>query len=107
MPGIKTITIVVPALLAAAGTYAAPFQTRGMDNIIHQCNHNFAYASSLSPVGPFYWCRAPTTETNWILHDRYTFDDGPYDWNTDLVNKFDSVGGKTTFCSFHIPIREK
>ena len=64
MPGIKTIPLVVAALLAAAGTYAAPFRTRGLDEVVTQCNHNFAYASSLSPVGHFHWCRVPTMETN-------------------------------------------
>ena len=49
MPGFKTLTVVVPALLSAAGTYAAPFQKRGLNQVISQCNHNFAYVSSLFP----------------------------------------------------------
>src|SRR5258706_2694229 len=60
MPGFKTITTVVPPLLAAAGTSAAPFQRRGLDQVVSQCNHNFACVSSVSPLT----CRAPTTETN-------------------------------------------
>ena len=60
MPGIKTLTVVGPALLAAAGAYAAPFQKRGMDQVVSQCKHDFAYVSSLSPVTD----RAPTTKTN-------------------------------------------
>jgi len=50
MTGIKAISLVVSALLAAAGTYAAPYQRRGMDKVISQCNHNFAYVLSLFTV---------------------------------------------------------
>ena len=64
MPGFKTIGFVVPALLAVAGTSATPFQKRGLDQVISQCKHNFAYASSLFPISHSYWYRAPTTETN-------------------------------------------
>lgn len=64
MLGLKTIRFVVPALLAVAGTYAAPFQKRGPTQVISKCKHNFAYASSLFPINDFHWYRAPTTETN-------------------------------------------
>jgi hypothetical protein len=40
-------------------------------------------------------------ETNPETAHSYTFDDGPYIWNTELVNKFNSVNSHTTFCSFH------
>jgi len=93
MPGIKTITRLVPTLLALAGTYAAPFQRRGMDQVISQCNHNFAYVSSLAGAQLPLRSLIPSAYS-------YTFDDGPYDWNTDLVKKFDTVGAKTTFCPF-------
>ena len=53
MPSFKTITFVVPALLAAAA-YAAPLQQRGLDKVITQCKHNFAYPSFLSPVNHFH-----------------------------------------------------
>ena len=106
MPRLKTITFVVSALLAAAGSYAAPFQQRGLDKVIEQCKHNFAYVSFLFPTNHVRWYHAPTTKTNPVAKS-YTFDDGPYKWNTDLVKKFDSVGAKTTFCSFHLSIRRK
>lgn len=65
MPRFKTIIFVVPALLAAAGTYATPFQQRGLElNIFTTCKHNFAYASFLFSVNHFHWYRAPTTNTN-------------------------------------------
>ena len=102
MPGFKTIGYVVPALLAVAGSYATPFQNRGVDEIISQCKHNFAYAFSLFPISHFHWYRAPTTDTNPTGYYSYAFDGGPTLLNTALVNKFDSVGGKTTFCSFNI-----
>jgi hypothetical protein len=107
MLGVKTIIVnIVPALLvlAAAGAYAVPFQKRGLDQVVSQCKHNFAYV-------PREWLRTEFPLRRLVLtiealHMRsYTFDDGPYQWNTDLVNKFNSVGGKTTFCSSHFPIR--
>jgi hypothetical protein len=42
MPGIKPMNIIVTALLATAGAYAVPFRKRGMDQVVSQCNHNFA-----------------------------------------------------------------
>lgn len=53
------MNIIVSALLATAGAYAAPFQKRGIDQVVSQCNHNFAYVSSLRPVIH----RTPTAET--------------------------------------------
>jgi hypothetical protein len=62
-------------LLGAASAFAAPVddKKRGFDQVISQCNRGFAY----------------------------TWDDGPSIYNTDLVNKFSSRGGRTTFCEYY------
>jgi hypothetical protein len=67
-PLITTLSL----LLGAAVAWAAPLekQKRGLAQVVGQCNHGFAY----------------------------TWDDGPWTSNTDIVNKFVSRGGHTTFC---------
>lgn len=66
------LTTTFSLLGAAAVAFAAPAekQKRGLAEVISQCNHGFAY----------------------------TWDDGPWIYNTDIVNKFSSRNAHTTFC---------
>lgn len=68
------LTTSLSLLLGAAAAFAAPAgnQKRGLAQVVSQCKHGFAY----------------------------TWDDGPYIHNTDIVNKFSSRNGKTTFCEY-------
>ena len=72
------LTTTLSLLLGASVVLAAPAekQKRGLDQVISQCNHGFAY----------------------------TWDDGPYIYNTDIVNKFSSRNAHTTFCEYGFPL---
>jgi len=66
------LTTALSLLLGAAVASAAPAekQKRGLAEIVSQCNHGFAY----------------------------TWDDGPWIYNTNIVNKFSSRNAHTSFC---------
>ena len=95
-------------LLSSPRLVHTPLRARNADLTRSSPNVN----TTLRTLSPFPPSATPTgTELSLRrlipeLHS-YTFDDGPYLWNTDLVSKFDSVGAKTTFCTFNISIRGK
>jgi len=68
------LTTTLSLLLGAAAALAAPTekQKRGLAQVISQCNHGFAY----------------------------TWDDGPWVYNTGIVDKFSSRNGHTSFCEY-------
>ncbi|KAG8766285.1 Carbohydrate esterase 4 protein, partial [Serendipita sp. 397] len=63
------LSVLATALVATSPIKAAPFEKRGLAQVISQCQHDFAY----------------------------TWDDGPYTAHADIRTAFNNVGGKTTF----------
>lgn len=100
-------SLLLLSLLSSLRLVHTPLRARNAD--LTRSSHNATttlrmlspFPPSPTPAGAELTLRRLIPE----LHS-YTFDDGPYLWNTDLVNKFDSVGAKTTFCTFNIPIRK-
>lgn len=65
-----TMLAVIPFfLIAATSVVAAPFEKRGMQELVYQCNSGFSY----------------------------TWDDGPHIHHHDINTAFNEAGGKTTF----------